>query len=99
MDNKQLMRVLSRLTLLTQLGLTFITPPLQLLFGAMWLEERFGVGEWIVIAALIVGLLSGGCGAYSLIAAELRKDRREEGKKSRSAEKKENGSGKGTTGT
>ena len=95
MVKKQLMRVLSRLTLLTQLGLTFITPPLLLLLAAMWLEDRFGVGEWIVVPALLIGLLSGGCGAYGLLAAELRKDRQSDGKTRKTGDGKET---KGTTG-
>ena len=96
-DRKYLMRVLSRLTLLTQLGLTFITPPLLLLFGAMWLQEHCGTGDWAVIAALLVGLLSGGCGAYGLLAGELRKDRRDDAKNTEPGNG--SGNGKGTSGT
>ncbi len=102
-DRKHLMRILSRLTLLTQVGLTFITPPLLLLCGAVWLQDRFGTGDWVVIAALLVGLLSGGCGVYGLLAGELRRERRDEAKDPEIG--KEHGSGngdengKGTNGT
>lgn len=92
MKSKDLIRILSRITLLTQLGLTFLTPPVLLTLGALWLQERFGTGDWLVVTALLVGLLSGACGAWQLLSAELKKDRRE------NARAENGGNGKGNSG-
>ena len=78
---KDFINLFSRLTLLTQLGLTFVTPPILLTLGAVWVQEKTGIGDWLVIAAVLVGVISGVCGAASLIRAELARDRREEKKK------------------
>ena len=68
---KDLVRLVSRISLITQLGLSLVTPPLLLLYGAMWLQERFGIGDWLLLCAILTGILSGGCAAYNLIRAEL----------------------------
>ncbi len=73
--------VLSRLGLITQLGLTLVTPPLLLVLGAQWLMRRFALGDWLLLAAIVVGVLSGLSGALSLIRAELARDRRAEKKR------------------
>ena len=75
---KDMMRILSRLTLISQLGLSFVTPPLLLLLGALWLQGRFGMGDWILLCAIAAGLLSGCCAVYSLIRTELLHDRHRE---------------------
>ena len=74
--NKDLIRIVSRISLITQLGLSLITPPLLLLLGALWLQERFGVGDWLILCAILAGILSGGCAAYNLIRAELLHEKR-----------------------
>ncbi len=68
---KDLMQIVSRISLLTQLGLSLVTPPLLLLWGALWLQDRFGVGDWLLLCAILAGILSGCCAAYNLIRAEL----------------------------
>lgn len=73
---KETMRILSRITLISQLGLSLVTPPLLLLLGALWLQQRFGVGDWILLCAILVGFLSGGCAVYNLLRAELARDGR-----------------------
>ena len=37
------------------------TPPILCIFFALWLQKRFGVGDWAVICAIIVGLISSAC--------------------------------------
>ena len=71
---KDLMRILSRMTLISQLGLSFVTPPLLLLAGALWLQNRTGIGDWILLCAILVGCISGGCAVFNLIRTEIRKD-------------------------
>ena len=71
-------RILSRITLVSQLGLTLVTPPLLCILGALWAQKRFGIGDWLLLCAILVGVLSGVCGMADLICAELRRDRRSE---------------------
>ena len=45
--------------MLSQLGLSVITPPLICIFATLWIREKFGLGNWIVVAGIIFGTLSG----------------------------------------
>lgn len=56
-------QTLALLALIGQLGLNIIAPPLLL----MWLAWRFLPGTAGMAAALIVGLISSGCGAARLL--------------------------------
>lgn len=55
------------LALVGQLGFCVITPPLVLTWLARLLVEKCGWGYWIVVTALIVGILSGLSSAWSLL--------------------------------
>ncbi|MBE6560879.1 MAG: hypothetical protein E7662_07120 [Ruminococcaceae bacterium] len=70
-----LIRMISRISLITQLGLSLVTPPLLLLLGALWLQNRFGIGDWILLCAILAGIISGGYAAYNLIRAELHREK------------------------
>lgn len=58
---KKNLSCLKHLTLITQFGLSVATPPILCIFFALWLQKRFGVGDWAVICAIIVGLISSAC--------------------------------------
>lgn len=47
------------LALVGQLGVCVITPPLVLVYLANLLVTKHGWGYWVVVTALIVGILSG----------------------------------------
>ncbi len=64
-DIKQKMRILNALSYLTQLGLSIALPPVLCIFAGLWLQEKTGVGEWIIVVMLIVGLISGVCSFIS----------------------------------
>ena len=55
-------QVLRQLTLVTQLGLSIVTPPLLLLY----LAYRLHFGALGMILALLVGLISSGCGVWRI---------------------------------
>lgn len=59
LHKKQWFSVLSALTYLTQVGLSIATPLVLCLLGAWWLNARFGVGEWIFIVGIVLGLGGG----------------------------------------
>ena len=66
-DVKRWKRLIRAAALLGQLGFALITPPVLLALGAWKLQEQFGFGTWIMLAAILVGLLTGGSTAYRLI--------------------------------
>ncbi len=74
------MRTIRMLTWFTQLGLSVVTPLVVFLLGAVWLRERFGLGGWVIIAGLLVGLCSAVAGFRQVIAAMRREAEREEKK-------------------
>ena len=47
-----------------QLGFTLITPPVVMALLAWWLQSRFGFGTWLIVVAIIIGLLTSGVSAY-----------------------------------
>ncbi len=61
---------------LTQLGLSIITPPVLLMLLGVWLQNRFALGNWVLIVAIVVGLLSSFCSALSFYRSFTRKNRR-----------------------
>ena len=81
-------RILARISLITQLGLSLVTPPLLLLLGALWLQSRFGMGDWILLCAILGGIVSGICAALRLIRAELLAEHRSRQAENRDAKGK-----------
>lgn len=55
------------LALVGQLGVCVITLPLVLGYLARLLVTRHGWGYWVVVAALVIGILSGLSSAWSLL--------------------------------
>lgn len=56
-------RLLRGIVLAGQLGFTLITPPVVMALLADWLQNRFGLGIWVMLLALLVGLLTSGASA------------------------------------
>lgn len=52
---------LQNLTWLTQLGLSLTVPPVLCLLLAGWLAERFLLGPWVWLAAILLGLGASAC--------------------------------------
>lgn len=42
---------------LTQLGLSVALPPLGFILLALWLQDRFFLGSWVLIAGIAVGVI------------------------------------------
>ena len=77
---KDWMGALENIVWLTQLGLSVLLPPVFFLWLAWWLTSSRGMGGWVYVPALVLGL---GCGASSFFrfcrmvqrkAAQKRKD-------------------------
>ena len=50
---------LRALSLITQAGLSFCVPLVLCILGASYLRSRFGLGQWIMMAGILLGLASG----------------------------------------
>ncbi len=51
------MKDLSLLALMTQLGLSVALPLAAFILLAVWLRERFGWGQWVLWAGIVLGML------------------------------------------
>lgn len=60
-----MIKVVKGVVLVGQLGFYLVTPPVCLALLASWLQGRFGWGAWVMVTAIVVGLLSSGMGAYN----------------------------------
>ncbi len=69
-DSAELIRILSRISLLTQLGLSVVTPPILAVLLALWLQRKFGVGDWVLFCAIVFGIVSGVSSVFSLVRRE-----------------------------
>lgn len=67
-----------RLTMLTQLGLSIVAPPLLLIYLAHLAQTRWGWGAWTMLAAILIGLLSSGAGVYRLAKTLLQREKKDE---------------------
>ncbi len=71
-------RIVRAISLAGQLGFMVITPPLVLIYLAHLLQTRFGWGVWVMLAAIVLGLVCAGCSVVNfcrrLLAAEKKQD-------------------------
>ena len=51
--------VISALAMVTQFGIGTITPMLLCIFAALWLKNRFALGDWVVLIGVFMGIGSG----------------------------------------
>ncbi len=72
--------VLRYLIYFSQVGITVVTPPLLGCFGAVWLRNRFGWGNAVVIAGLLLGVAVAACGLRDFLRFTERKARESERK-------------------
>ena len=59
MKKNGMFEVLRGISYLTQVGLSLATPIILCLLAAHWLQARFGMGSWLMLAGLLIGLVSG----------------------------------------
>lgn len=52
------MKVWTLLTWLTQLGLSIAAPLAGFVFLALWLRSQFSLGDWVLWAGIVLGLIS-----------------------------------------
>lgn len=69
---------LKALAYLTQLGLNIVTPLILCILAASWLKARFGFGNKIMLAGVIIGAASGYYTLFKFIKAVNKDERKNE---------------------
>lgn len=59
--------VLKYLAYFTQFGLTMVTPPVLFTWLAWLAAERFGIGGWLVIVGLLLGIATAGLNLWKFM--------------------------------
>lgn len=77
---KQWSDIIKNVSLLTQFGLSLLTPLLLCLGLCWWLCSRFGLGGWIYILGFFFGLGGSGTVAYKLYLSQVRQCEKEKRK-------------------
>ena len=78
---KQWSEILRNVTMLSQLGLSFITPLLLCLALCWFITSRTGVGGWVYIPGFFFGMGGSGMVAWKLYISVIGKEKKEEKKK------------------
>ncbi len=78
---KKWTEMMKNLTMLSQLGLSFITPTLMCLAICYWLNKSFQIGTWIYLIGFFFGLGSSFMVAYKLYLSIMNKEKKDERKK------------------
>ena len=71
------------LALLTQLAISIIVPMLLFVFGARYLAQKFAIGEWIIPAAIVLGLAVGMMSAWNMIQDMIKQQEKQMAKKTK----------------
>ena len=61
---KDMVKIARMLALFGQLGFTIVTPPVVLALIACKLQQKFSLGSWIMVLAIVLGLIAAGSGVY-----------------------------------
>lgn len=72
--------IMKNITMLTQFGLSFITPLLLCLAGCWWLNTHAGIGAWIYILGFFFGLGGSGMVAYKLYLSVIGRQKKDKKK-------------------
>lgn len=78
---KNFAEMYKNILILTQFGLSFITPLLLCLALSWWLTTHFGLGGWVYILGFFFGMGGSGTVAYKLYLSVVNKQKKEEKEK------------------
>ena len=79
---KNYMNVLRLVATFGQLGFTLITPPVVMALLGWWLQSRFGLGTWVMLLCLLIGLLTSGTSAWKFYRGIVGKEKKAEAESS-----------------
>lgn len=82
MDKHQILKeCMENLALLTQLGVSIAVPPILCLLAANWLRGKWGLGLWIMIVALVLGLGGSASNVWKFWKQLKKREERDENKR------------------
>ncbi len=81
MDSKTRSEILKNITLIGQLGLSFIMPTLICVLVCAYLNTQKGVGGWVYIPGFILGIGSSFMTAYKFYKANVSKEKEDKKKR------------------
>lgn len=64
---------LKYLAFVTQIGITMLTPVALCMAAAIYLTRTFGIGQWLIILGILLGIFAGMLNVYKLIMSALKK--------------------------
>lgn len=76
--------IMKNITMLTQFGLSFITPTLMCLALCWWLNVKVGLGAWVYLPGFFFGLGGSASVAYKLYLSIEAKEKKEKTKRKQS---------------
>ena len=76
-DKAWLRKALQDISAYGQIGFTIVVPPVILCMIANWARRRFGIGHWLLVAAIILGILCAFTSIYKICRAYLLKNTKE----------------------
>lgn len=74
-------KIVERLAMITQMGLTIIAPLVLCILLCWWLDYKFEIGVWIYIIGFVFGLGGSFMSAYKIYISESYKAKKESKKK------------------
>lgn len=72
--------LIKNITMLSQFGLSFITPTLLCLAICWWLSSSWGIGGWVYIPGFFFGMGGSGMVAYKFYLSVTKKEKKKEKK-------------------
>ena len=79
---KNYIQIAKSIAMYGQLGFTLVTPPIILVLITHWLQRRFAWSSWLMLVAILIGLLSSAAGAYHFYRKVMEKEKKENKKRS-----------------
>ena len=75
---RDLTNILKNMSLVSQFGLSLITPTLLMLGLCWWLTSSFGLGGWVYIPGFFFGLGGSFTVAYKFYRTTMKKEKKQE---------------------
>lgn len=79
--NKNRMKMFKNLALLTQLGLSFISPIIVCMLVCWWIISKTGAGSWVYIIGIVLGLGASFMTAFRFYRSIVKKAEKEQEEK------------------
>ena len=75
---KNLQKIIRSVSMIGQLGVSIVTPPLVFIYLAHLAEEKLGWGVWVMLVAIVLGIVTAFSSAKSLLSKFLKAEKRDE---------------------